>query len=335
MGSIHALTVDLEEYFHATNLEGVLDRSRWHTIPSRVVDGTRRLLDAFDATQNRATFFVLGWVARRHPGLVREIADRGHEIACHGYAHELVYEIGRRRFRDDLRRARDVIEDAAGVPMHGFRAPNYSITRRSLWALEILREEGFRFDSSIFPIRHHRYGIPDFPRRPVRIDLGDGGSIHEFPMTTLRTGPLVLPLAGGAYLRFLPSGLFRLGMERLAAANEPTVLTVHPWELDPNQPRQPVGWKARVNHYHNLDRVESRLRALLERFRFSPMGEVLRDLEAAGRLSSWALARNGGPPDEKSPPSDHEGESQAPGYRPLPDSQFSRGREAEEAHRDR
>jgi polysaccharide deacetylase family protein (PEP-CTERM system associated) len=288
--TLNALSVDLEEYFQVSNFEKLIDRSRWDALPSRVRDSTRRLLDAAEVTGNRATFFVLGWVAERHPDLIREIAARGHEIGCHGYGHELVYELGPERFRADLRRARSAIEQAAGAAVHGYRAPSYSITEASLWALRILVEEGFRYDSSIFPIRHHRYGIPGFARRPVRIALGEGRTIHEFPLTTLAAGPLSLPLAGGAYLRFLPLPLFAWGFGRLVARGEPTVLYVHPWEVDPGQPRQPTGWLVGVNHYHNLHRTEGRLRRLLERFRFAPLGEVLDRLAAGGRLGEVDLA---------------------------------------------
>ena len=289
--TVNALTVDVEEYFHVSNFEALIDRSRWHSLPSRVCEATRRMLDAFEETGNRATFFVLGWVAERHPKLIREIAERGHEVACHGYAHALVYEIGPDRFRADLKRARVAVEDAAGTAVHGYRAPSYSITKRSLWGLEILREEGFRFDSSIFPIHHHRYGIPDFHRRPVRLELGGGMWIDEFPLTTLRVGPLTVPLAGGAYLRFLPGRLFHWGFAQLVANGEPTVLYIHPWEIDPDQPRQQVGWKVRLNHYHNLRHTESRLRRLLERFRFVPMGEALRVLEARDKLPICSFTR--------------------------------------------
>jgi polysaccharide deacetylase family protein (PEP-CTERM system associated) len=291
--TFNALSVDVEEYFHVSNFDAVIDRSRWDSLPSRVCEATRRLLDAFEETENRATFFVLGWVAERHPKLVREIAERGHEVACHGYGHELVYAIGPARFRADLKRARAAVEDASGASVRGYRAPSYSITKRSLWGLEILLEEGFCFDSSIFPIRHHRYGIPDFRRRPVRIELGGGRWIHEFPLTTLRVGPFNLPLAGGAYLRFLPVSLFRWGLSRLAASGKPSVLYLHPWEIDPDQPRQAVGWRVGVNHYHNLGRMESRLRQLLEGFRFGPMGEILEALEESGRLPGVPLALNG------------------------------------------
>ena len=288
----NALSVDLEEYFQVSNLARTIDRARWDTLPSRVADSTRRLLDLFDRTRSRATFFVLGWVAERHGELVREIARRGHEVACHGYAHDLVYDLGPQRFREDLRRARAAIEDAAGLAVEGYRAPSYSITRASLWALPILVEEGFSFDSSIFPIRHPRYGIPDFAREPVTLDLG-GARLREFPLTTLRLGPVNFPLAGGAYLRFLPGALFRLGFRRLEARGTPTVLYLHPWEIDPDQPRQDVGWRVRINHYFNLHRVEERLRRLLEAHRFAPLGEVLARLDAAGRLPVHPLPAAG------------------------------------------
>jgi polysaccharide deacetylase family protein (PEP-CTERM system associated) len=286
---LNALTVDLEEYFQVSNFEKLIDRERWESLPSRVSDATHRLLDTFDATGSRATFFVLGWVAERHPRLVREVAERGHEIACHGYGHGLVYELGHERFRADLKRARAAIEDASGASVHGYRAPSYSITAESLWALRILAEEGFTFDSSIFPIRHYRYGIPGFARAPVRLELGSDASIREFPLTTLQLGPMTVPLAGGAYLRFLPEGLFRWGLGRLVAADQATILYVHPWEIDPDQPRQRVGWRVRLNHYHNLHRTEQRLMRLLERFRFAPVGEVLGRLEARGRLPEYEI----------------------------------------------
>jgi polysaccharide deacetylase family protein (PEP-CTERM system associated) len=288
--SLQALSVDLEEYFQVSNFDRLIERSRWAEQPTRLADVTHRLLDLFDQTGSRATFFVLGWVAEHRPALVREIAARGHEVACHGYGHEIVYAIGPERFRADLRRGRAAIEAAIGVPVSGYRAPSFSITERSLWALDILAEEGFGFDSSIFPIRHHRYGIPSFERRPLSLRLRDGLRIREFPLTTVELGPLRMPLAGGAYLRFFPPALFRWGLGKLHAAGEPLVLYLHPWEIDHEQPRLPVGWRVRLNHYHNLHRVEGRVRGILERFRFLPVGEVLERLAGDGRLPERALA---------------------------------------------
>ena len=286
---LNALSVDLEEYFQVSNFEHVIDRATWSELPSRVVESADRLLDRFDETQSRATFFVLGWVADRHPELVRRIADRGHEIACHGYGHQLVYEIGPDRFREDLQRSKKAIENACGQSPRGYRAPSYSITDRSLWALDILVDEGFDYDSSIFPIRHHRYGIPTFPRTPVRIELPDGRSIREFPMTTLSVGSFKVPLAGGAYLRFFPPALFRWGFQRLRRRGEPIVLYVHPWEIDPGQPVQDVSLKTRINHYFNLHRTEGRLASLIENHPFRALEDVLGDYESARGLESLAL----------------------------------------------
>jgi polysaccharide deacetylase family protein (PEP-CTERM system associated) len=249
-----------------------------------VEGATLQLLDVFEEHDQRATFFCLGWVAERHPGLLRTIADRGHELACHGYQHELLYDLGPEKFVDDLRRSRDAIQQAGGVAVEGYRAPSYSITERSLWALDVLADEGFRYDSSIFPIRHHRYGIPKFCRHPVRLDLGKGRTIQEFPMTTLRVAGTNLPLAGGAYLRFIPAPIFRWAFRRVTRDNKPAILYLHPWELDPGQPRQQVTWKTRINHYFNLERTEPRLRGLLGQHRFAPVGEVLQTLEDAGEL---------------------------------------------------
>lgn len=285
----NALSVDVEDYFQVSNFDQLIPRDDWSALPSRVSDSTRRLLDLFDERAHRATFFSLGWVADRQPQLLREIADRGHEVACHGYGHELVYEIGPDRFRADLKRARRSIEDATGVQVTGYRAPSYSITHDSLWALDILCEEGFLYDSSIFPIRHHRYGIPEFSRVPVKVALPNGGRITEFPMTTLRVGPLNLPLAGGAYLRFLPGILFRGAFSRIVASARPTVLYVHPWEIDPDQPRQNVDLKVRVNHYYNLGRMAGKLGDLLKDHEFAPLSSVLDHLERTHRLPESSL----------------------------------------------
>lgn len=288
--TLNALTVDLEEYFQVSNFDHVVDRGTWSQLPSRVVGSTNRLLDLFDRRACRATFFVLGWVAERHPDLIRHIRDRGHEIACHGYGHELVYEIGVDRFREDLHRARSAIEDATGVSVEGYRAPSYSITDRSLWALDVLADQGFRYDSSIFPIRHHRYGIPGFARRPVRLGLPGGRSIVEFPLTTARIGRVVLPLAGGAYLRFFPEALFRWGLRRQEREGLASVLYLHPWEIDAGQPVQDVSLRVRINHYYNLDRTEKKLDRLLGRFRFGSVRDVLDELDRRDQLPGTDLA---------------------------------------------
>lgn len=288
--STHALSVDLEEYFQVSNFDRVLSRSDWDGLPRRVEAQTHRLLDRFDETGSRATFFILGWVAEREPRLIRQIAERGHEIACHGYDHRLVYDLPPDVFRADLVRARRAIEDAAGVRPVGYRAPSYSITRRSLWALDVLADEGFEYDSSIFPTRHPRYGIPDFSRTPVLIQLAGGRTIREFPMTTLPLGRMNLPLAGGAYLRFFPPLVFRLGLDRLTRRGEPVVLYIHPWEIDPEQPRLAAGLRVRINHYFNLGRTEGRLVSLLRRFRFESLRDVLDGLNERLRLETVRVA---------------------------------------------
>lgn len=280
----HALSVDVEEYFQVSNLSEAFPRARWDDLPSRVEAQTRRLLDLFDGMGQRGTFFALGWVARRHPGLLREIAARGHEVACHGDGHELVYAIGPARFREDLRRARSAIADAVGHPPAGYRAPSFSITPRSRWALSILAEEGFAYDSSVFPVRHPRYGWIGFPPGPVRLDLPGGLAIDEFPPTSLGLGPLRLPVAGGAYLRFLPGAVFRSAWTRATDAGRPGLLYVHPWELDPEQPRAPVGWRVRVNHYHGLRATLGKLRTLLGAHAFAPLVEVLDELRVEKAL---------------------------------------------------
>jgi len=285
----NALTVDVEDYFHVAALAPSIDRDSWGSRESRVLRNTHKLLAIFEQRDVQATFFVLGWVAEKNPQLVKDIAAHGHEVACHGFSHRLVYEQSPEEFYDETRRAKSLLENITGSAVLGYRAASYSIVRRSLWALDILAEEGFDYDSSIFPIHHHRYGIPDFSRTPVRIELAGGRSIREFPMTTVTAGPIKFPLAGGAYLRFFPPALFRWGFRRLIAAGEPIVLYVHPWEIDPDQPRQDTSLKVRINHYYNLHRTQARLKRLLEAYDFAPLADVLADLDRAGRLPTCSL----------------------------------------------
>lgn len=245
----------------------------------RVEDNTARILDLFDEFGVRGTFFVLGWIADHAPGLVRRIADRGHDIACHGYGHQLVYDIGPDRFREDIRRAKGILEDQSGHAVSGYRAPSYSIVERSLWALDILVEEGFTYDSSIFPIHHDRYGIPGAPRFPYDIKRAKG-TIREFPLSTksfsLLGKELNFPVAGGGYLRLFPVGLIKRAFESINKAGHPVVLYFHPWEIDPGQPRVAnPGWKSRFRHYVNLDKTESKLRTLLGALSFAPVAQVL------------------------------------------------------------
>jgi polysaccharide deacetylase family protein (PEP-CTERM system associated) len=277
----NAMTVDVEDYFHVSVFDGAIPRFEWEQMDRRVCGNTRRLLDLFEEFSVRATFFVLGWVAQREPQLVREIVRRGHEVASHGYAHRLVYDQTRSAFREDVRRAKQVIEDAAGAPVGGYRAPSFSITPRSLWALEILIEEGHWYDASIFPIKHDRYGIPPSPRSPFCITR-PSGSLVEVPGSTIRLGPLNLPTAGGGYFRILPYAWTRWSIGRLNRLESlPAVFYLHPWEIDPNQPRLAAGWLGRFRHYRNLHQTEPRLRSLFRDFYFGPLGTLLKDWPVA------------------------------------------------------
>jgi polysaccharide deacetylase family protein (PEP-CTERM system associated) len=276
---LNALTVDVEDYFQVNAFEPYVKRESWDSFPLRVADNVRRLLDLLDEYQVKATFFILGWVAERLPGTVREIEARGHEIACHGYGHQLIFRIGPHAFREDVRRAKQLLEDIIGVAVQGYRAPTYSITKQSLWAFDILIEEGYRFDSSVFPVYHDTYGIPDAPRFPYTVERA-GGTIREFPLSTLPLGGagmnLQLPIAGGGYLRLLPAPLIKWGIERINnLEKKPAVLYLHPWEIDPGQPRIEAGWKSRFRHYNNLAKTEAKLRYLLDGLRYGTMGEVL------------------------------------------------------------
>jgi polysaccharide deacetylase family protein (PEP-CTERM system associated) len=272
---VNAMTVDVEDYFHVSVFDGVVPRHLWATLESRVVQNTERLLDLFAESSVLGTFFVLGWVAERHPSLVRRIAGRGHEIASHGFAHRLVYDLTPAQFRDDIRRSKAVLESAGGVPVLGYRAPSYSITPRSLWAIDILIEEGFAYDASIFPIHHDRYGIPVSPRHPYMLKR-ECGSLLEVPGSTVRVGPLNLPIAGGGYFRILPYEWTRWGIARLNETEDrPAIFYLHPWEIDPDQPRLATSRLGRFRHYRNLSQTEERLRLLLSDFRFSTVTRVM------------------------------------------------------------
>jgi polysaccharide deacetylase family protein (PEP-CTERM system associated) len=286
--TVNAMTVDVEDYFHVSAFDGVLPRAEWDRMESRVVANTERLLAVFAEAPVQATFFVLGWVAERYPALVRQIAAAGHEIASHGYAHRLVYDLTPVMFRDDIRRSKAILEDAAGGPVEGYRAPSYSVTPRSLWALDILIAEGFRYDASIFPIHHDRYGIPVSARHPYTIRR-PAGEILEAPGSTVQWGPFNFPVAGGGYFRILPYAWTRWGIERLNRLEQrAAIFYIHPWEIDPDQPRLTGSLLSRFRHYRNLDQTESRLRRLVADFDFSTMKCVL---QQRGDLRTSAAAR--------------------------------------------
>jgi polysaccharide deacetylase family protein (PEP-CTERM system associated) len=273
---INALTFDVEEYFHAEAFARVVRPEEWPSLESRVVGATERLLDVLDETGTSATFFVLGWVAERHRGLVRAIQTRGHEVASHGYGHQMITRLNRAQFAEDVRRGKAAIEDATGTAVIGYRAPTFSVVRATLWSLEVLAEAGFRYDSSIFPIVHDRYGIPDAVRFPHRVAAGPGVEIGEFPLSTVAWLGWRFPVAGGGYLRLLPYAFTQRAVRHVnEREGQPAIVYLHPWEIDPAQPRLPVGWATRLRHSVNTQTTESKIRRLVRDFRFAPVRDVL------------------------------------------------------------
>ncbi len=273
----NALSVDVEDYFMVSAFADRIPFERWAEHEPRVAANTDRVLDILGRHRVKATFFVLGWVAERFPGIVRRIAQEGHEVGCHGYNHRLVYAMTAAEFRDDTRKAKDLIEAAGGTEVVGYRAPSYSITARSLWAIDQLIELGFRYDSSIFPVRHDRYGIPGFARSVTVVDGKDGGrSIVEVPLSTLRILGANLPFGGGGYLRLYPGFVTERAIRFLnEKEGRPAVVYVHPWELDPGQPRLTGSRVSVFRHYTNIRTTEPKLIRLLERFRFAPVRDVV------------------------------------------------------------
>jgi polysaccharide deacetylase family protein (PEP-CTERM system associated) len=267
---INALTADFEDWYQG--LEIPLEK--WDTFEDRLASSGRRLLRLFAEAGVRGTFFILGAVAERHPELVREIAAQGHEIATHGWSHTLVYRMSPEIFRTELRRSVQLLEELAGCKILGHRAPFFSITRASSWALDVLGEEGLRYDSSIFPVVNYRYGIKDAPRWPYEV-RGDSWTLTEFPVTTWRMLGRNLPVAGGAYFRLYPYALTRAALRSINGAGHPAVFYLHPWELDPDHPRIRLPRRIALTHYANLAATERRLHRLLRDFRFAPLKEVL------------------------------------------------------------
>ncbi|HZS05719.1 MAG TPA: XrtA system polysaccharide deacetylase [Blastocatellia bacterium] len=272
---INALTVDVEDYYQVESFSSVVRREDWPQWESRVERNTHRLLDLFASHNVSGTFFTLGWIAERHPALMREVAAAGHEVACHGYEHRLIYRQSPDEFRRDLRRARNILEDVIGAPVGGYRAPSYSITDQSLWALDILIEEGFRYDSSIFPIHHDRYGMPEAERFP-HVIRRDAGEIVEFPPSTVKLLGLNWPMSGGGYFRLLPYTVFSRGLRHInERENQAAIFFIHPWEVDAGQPVVPGTRLNILRHRLNLHRTLPRLERLLGDFRFAPVREVL------------------------------------------------------------
>jgi polysaccharide deacetylase family protein (PEP-CTERM system associated) len=274
---LNALTIDVEDYYHVTGFESIIPRADWDRYESRVERNTHRLLDLLDVYGTKATCFVLGWVAERQPHLVRTIHARGHEVASHGYAHQRVYTQSPAQFRQETQRSLKLLEDLIGVRVHGYRAASYSITSASLWALDILGEAGLTYDSSIFPIHHDRYGIPGYPRFCHVIAGYGGGQLIEFPISTARWAGANVPIAGGGYFRLFPYAMIAWGLRSINQRDRQSALIyLHPWEIDPDQPRIAAGAVARFRQYVNLQKTEAKLSRMLQEFRFGTMLEVLR-----------------------------------------------------------
>jgi polysaccharide deacetylase family protein (PEP-CTERM system associated) len=282
----HILSVDVEDYFQVEAFAGSIPRGSWEQYPCRVVDNCHRLLDLFDRYQVKATFFTLGWVANRFPAIVREIHERGHELACHSFWHRKVDSLTPGQFRADTREACDAIEQAASVRVTGYRAPTWSISRRSLWAFDILAEEGFEYDSSIYPIHHDLYGIPGAQRYAYVHVCENGENLLEFPPATIRVAGMNFPAAGGGYLRIFPLSYTCWVFRQFENAGRPVVVYLHPWEVDPEQPRIKAPLKSRFRHYTNLHRTQERLEYLLQHYQFVPFRDHI-------PAQQWGLANVG------------------------------------------
>jgi polysaccharide deacetylase family protein (PEP-CTERM system associated) len=280
----NAFTIDVEDYYHVSALAPAIPRTTWADRESRVAASTDRLLAMLEQHRVKGTFFVLGWVADHVPGLVKRIAAMGHEVACHGYSHELIYRQTPAVFLEETRRAKSLLEDLTGLPVTGYRAASFSITPRSRWALDTLIELGFAYDSSIFPVRHDRYGMPGAAREPGFVHAPSGARIAEFPMSTAKFGSMRIPVSGGGYFRLLPYWLTSGGLRSInERENMPFTFYLHPWEIDVDQPRVRVKLLSRFRHYTNISKCEARLHRLLGDFRFTTMSKVLK---ARGLLSS-------------------------------------------------
>lgn len=291
MESAHknVLSVDVEDYFHVEAFSDIVPRERWDSYPTRVEANTRHLLELFDETGVKATCFILGWVAERYPHLVQEIVRRGHEPACHSYWHRLIFRLTPAEFREDTLRAKNCIEQAAGQPVYGYRAPTFSVTEKSSWAPDVLADLGFRYDSSIFPVKHDLYGVPHAPRVPFRLDT-PSGPLSEYPMSTFRLwNSTNLPVGGGGYLRIFPYWYTSMGVRRAWKEGLPIITYVHPWEVDPEQPRLSGRLKSRLRHYTNLAKTSERLRKLIGLGNFASFRDS--GIEPQNQIFHWS---NGG-----------------------------------------
>lgn len=293
--TIHAMTVDVEDYFHVAALAKAIKPADWDKWPSRVEANTNKLLALFSEKNIKATFFVLGWVADRYPDIVKAIVAEGHEVASHGYTHQLVYSQTPQVFRQESERSKKLLEDQSGRAVEGYRAASYSITQKSLWALDILAELGFTWDSSIFPVHHDRYGIPGSPEEPYEIATANG-LVKELPLTTAKFLGLTMPAAGGGYFRQYPYALSRYLFNKAAQAKTggqcSQIFYLHPWEIDPDQPKvEGISWFSQFRHYTNLDKCYDRLEHMIDDFQFGRVSDCFAQTKVLPRVSLDELAR--------------------------------------------
>lgn len=271
----NAFTVDVEDYYQVEAFSGVIPRESWDTYPRRVAANNEKVLKLLDEFGVKGTFFVLGCVAEKDKSIVSEIYSQGHEVACHGFSHKMILKQTQSEFRDETLKAKGLLEDIINTPVKGYRAATYSITAENLWALEVLADTGFEYDSSIFPIKHDRYGISDFNRFPCEIHIR-GKKIKEFPISTARLLGANLPVAGGGYFRLYPYLATKLGLSSVNKQGEPFVFYMHPWEIDPGQPHiDGISKTTKFRHYVNLDKTESKLRDLMRDFSFGRMDALI------------------------------------------------------------
>ena len=264
------LTIDVEDYFQVENFKKVVKFSDWERHESRVAQNTEKMLEILTGTDAKATFFVLGWVGERYPRLVEKIHQAGHEVACHGYAHQLIYTQSKEEFRADLKKSKIILEDIIKEPVLGYRAPTYSITKESIWALDILMEEGFKYDSSVFPARRAKGGLPEAECYPHRV-YNHQDYIWEFPISIVRILKHNFPFSGGGYFRLLPYGLVKSSIQSVNREGYPAIIYIHPWELDPKQPKVKADYISRFKHYVNIDKTEQKLTRVLDDFSFRPI----------------------------------------------------------------
>jgi polysaccharide deacetylase family protein (PEP-CTERM system associated) len=277
---INALTIDVEDYFHVEAFASRISPSSWDEYTPRVEKNVDEILSLFDRRSVKATFFVLGWVARRFAPLVRRIAAAGHEVGCHGFGHQHLHRLSPEEFRLDLRHARQCLMDIIQVPVNCYRAPSFSVIRKTSWALDILAEEGFVADSSVFPIWHDLYGVPEAHRFPCWYKTSRGNTIFEFPPSTVRRWNNNWAVGGGGYLRLLPYSWTHRALRHInEGESQPAMVYVHPWEIDPDQPRVSASWKSKFRHYANLDTMKAKLEQLIQDFRFTTLSQVCRQLD--------------------------------------------------------